>query len=191
MAGSTGHVPIDDQAIAAAIESFWRDGLVGTTTRSLQRDMRLDADEIEKAFGTKKALRNRAIDAYLDRVEAQLVAPLDTADAGLDELCGFYDGVKRWVTNPKHPGCMLVNLLGESGPDDEFLSSRTLLLRRRVESVFGTLLARVDQPTATQRTRMLIAAFFGICLIARSGVGEQDVELFVSSTQAQIRSWGA
>ena len=187
VAGATGNATEKDDAVSRAIESFWRGGLVGTTTRTLQRDLGLSAEALGATFGTKKALRNNAIDAYLQRVDAQLVTPLDRPDADLEDLCRFFDGVTSWVTDPKHPGCMLVNLLGESGADDEFLLSRSTMLRERLQGALTAVLDRVDPATAHARTSVLIATFFGVCLIARTGA--DDVADVVTSAQAQIRAW--
>ena len=175
-----------DQAVA----TFWKHGGTNATMRVLERELGLLPASIYNAFGSKRELLTLALERYLDQVADQLLAPVGTPSAGCDELGRFVEAVRDWVTDPEHPGCMLLNLLAEEPADDEVLGFADRH-RDGIRSALMPALARIDESHARWRANLLVAGVIGMSVAARGGADEREMADFASALHQQIQQWDA
>jgi AcrR family transcriptional regulator len=97
-----------DQALDAALVTFWRHGYEGASLGALTEAMGINRPALYLAFGSKQQLFERALDRYYTVDGADTLRALDepTARRVTEEFLG------RWVlqlTNPDRPaGCFTV-----------------------------------------------------------------------------------
>ena len=115
----------DEHAVVQqAVTTFWKHGAANTTIRVLESELGLKSASIYNTFGTKQELLHRALQNYLELVAENLLVPLGAPGASSDELVQFIDDVVDWVTNTDHPGCLMLNVLGEQAHGDESMTAR-------------------------------------------------------------------
>ena len=176
-------------AVSDAVEIYWRYGLGGTTTRTLERELDLRGKSVHDVFGTKKALRNRAVTDYLGQVDELLLQPIERPGSTTTDLKNFVDIHVGLISDQLHPGCLLVNLVTEAGTTDSFLSSAADAFRKRLGSSVAAVVAKLDADLAAQRSSQFVTAFFGICTVARSGADTDELLEIAAATKAQISTW--
>ena len=179
----------EKDVVDQAVTTFWKHGGTKTTMRVLERELGLMPTSIYNAFGSKEQLLQRALQSYLAQVADRLLVPLDSPDAGSDELLHFVDELVEWVTNTDHPGCMMLNLLAEQPLGDESLMSMANIHRDRIRSALRPALARIDELQADARAHLLLAGVLGISVAARGGAGRTEMAAISGALQDQIRQW--
>src|SRR5918998_3452928 len=97
-----------DEALARAMEVFWRQGYEGTSLGKLTAAMGINRPSLYAAFGNKEALFRKALDRYVDERMAFIRAAIEepTARRAVEALLRGYAAS---VTNPgTPPGCLTV-----------------------------------------------------------------------------------
>ena len=74
----------EEPALAAAVAAFWQHGYGVLGTRQLEAETGITRFTLQKSYGGKMALFGKALDAYLDQMESDLM-PL-MADGTLEGL---------------------------------------------------------------------------------------------------------
>ena len=179
----------EDEVVDRALDLFWSRGASGATTRLLANELGLTQSSIYNAFGSKSDLLARALDVYLDRIDAEIVAPLDLPDAGANELVRFVDSLITWISAPGREGCLLLNLLAEKGAADPALVERARTYRQRLRLAFARTLRNADADDAERRAEMLLAGVLGVNIAARSGADELELAALGDSLRCQIAEW--
>ncbi|MCR9256511.1 MAG: TetR/AcrR family transcriptional regulator [Alphaproteobacteria bacterium] len=130
-----------DDALDAAMRTFWRYGYERTSYPVLEKAMNMNRGSIYAAFGDKQALYFEALDSYIahrnHRMETGLgndAAPIKTA------LQAYFTSVIDFsLGEGEYCGCMLANSAVELGPFDEtaneriwngFLDTEEILVKR-------------------------------------------------------------
>ena len=181
----------ENEVLDRVVDVFWCRGIAGTTTRVLESELGLTQSSIYNAFGSKNALMLKAIDRYNDRLDRTLVAPIDNDRAGEHELLEFIDGVLEWITEPQHPGCLLLNSLGQLGSEDAGLVQRAEGYRQRVRSVLARVLVNVAVAHPEARAELLLGGIMGLNISAYGGAGRAELETLADALRRQIREWVA
>lgn len=181
-----------DVALDAARAVFWRQGYPSTSLRDLEDATGLSRPSLYAAFGGKAAIHDRALSRYLDEYGAH--AQHLEGDGPLGAR------LERWllatvsmVSDPDHPGCMVVNgvCAGAALPEtarevigdrfDQTLRLLTDLLAE--EQVAGGLPAEAS-PRALATT--LVGLLQGWAVMARAGVSRDDLHASVRETVRAI-----
>jgi AcrR family transcriptional regulator len=190
-AGRPRQFDVDD-ALARALDLFWRNGYRTTTTRELEAGLGITQSSLYHAFGSKARLLDAVLDRYQAAVERSLLQPLRSDPDGLAGLVTFFRDVGAWMAVDGR-GCLMVNLMAEEAPDDPAIADRTRTHRDRVRAALRTAIARAcpaaDRRTVDQRADLLLAATLGVNIAARSGALPAELSRIVSGIQAQIRTW--
>lgn len=184
-----------DRVLEHALELFWRGGYRGTSTRELEAALGVNQSSLYNTFGSKAALLTAALDRYEGRIDAELVAPLEASDAGLDAIDAFFIALHRWVTHDGKRGCMVINLMAEDGGDDATITRRTRRYRRRVRrALHGALQRAVIRGETTsealdERTELLFGMVLALNIVVRGGASSGEVGRILTSVRQQIASW--
>jgi AcrR family transcriptional regulator len=122
------------------------------------------------AFGTKKAIFDLALDAYLADFIGSRLAPLERPEAGTRDIERFFAGLAAFFRTDERArqGCLMINSIAEHERRSSHLADRAPAFRDRLHHALSNALASQHQPRlATERAHLLTATTFGIWLMAR------------------------
>lgn len=179
----------EGEVLDQAVDVFWRHGGTGTTTRVLERELSLTQSSIYNAFGSKPELLKRSLDRYLERIDDEVVAVLDQPEAGLEALLDFVANLMEWIGQAGKPGCLLLNLLAEGGPDDKPIVNRAEAYRDRLRSTFRQAFAQCGAVDPAGHAEVLLSTVLGINIAARGGAGRSELETMAGAVRSQIKAW--
>lgn len=159
-----------DVAVEQAMEVFWRKGYAATTPQNLADAVGIGMGSLYNAFGSKRALFERALSRYVD-VRLRALADL------LEEPTPVKERLRKalvFMAEEGARGCMVVNTAGElAGTDEEAVR----VVRRDfdlVESVFQALIEEGQRAGEIAPERdpvplgsMLLSIMVGLRLLAR------------------------
>ena len=165
-----------DTALDQSLELFWRNGFAATTTRMLVAELELTPSSMYNAFGSKSDLMEAVLDKYVARLEDGIVARLDRPDAGTPELVQFLSDLVEWISGDNRQGCLLLNLLAESGTNDPKLVGRATAYRNRLRAVFTNALSHHGAAAAVARAEALLAGVLGLNIAARGGADRAELD---------------
>ncbi len=183
-----------DAAIDDALQLFWRRGVRGTSTRELEARLGVRQASLYAAFGSKADLAALAMDRYVARIDAALIAPLREAPDGLAAIRRFIEGLERWLTADRMRGCMLGRAMSE-GPAEPAVAERIAGYRRRLAGAIGAALARaaeageIDEATVAARADLLRAAVLGLNLAVVAGASRDDVRAMAAGIADEVGRW--
>ena len=179
----------EDEMLDRVVEVFWRHGATGATTRVLEAELGLTQSSIYNAFGSKNELMVRAIERYNQRLDESVVAPLDSDSARGEHLYRFLDAVMEWIGDPDHPGCLLLNTLGQLGAADPSVVAQARAYRSRVRGALARALGNAGVTEVDRRAELLLGGIMGLNISAYGGADRAEVELMAESLRAQIGEW--
>ena len=179
------------------MEMFWKRGVRATTTRDLERVLGVSQSSLYNAFGSKDEIVRAAMTEYESLAETQLLAPLERSASGIPSLTGFFEDLGEWVSDERHRGCLLLNILAEDGGESDFIRERTASYLDRVRSALTAALERaaeageIAHPGLEAKAELLLGLALGISLSARGGVDASRVGIMVEASVAQIAGWSS
>ena len=182
-----------DRAVERAMRLFWQKGYDATSLTDLTDAMGINAPSLYAAFGDKAGLFRAALDRYQQLEATTYVNDAlgqPTARAFVERLLG---GAADNQTNPRHPGCLMVQgaLMGRSS---DATTQREIRRRRaRGQALVqerlmraqrdGDLSSRAD-PRAL--ARFVVAVIRGMAVEAGGGATRKDLELIIRSA---MQAW--
>jgi TetR/AcrR family transcriptional repressor of nem operon len=172
--------------VEAAVDLFWRHGFAATTTRMLEAELGMSQSSIYNTFGSKADLMDAALDHYEARLEAELVRPL-LARGGVQALDRFVGSLVGWVHQHDRLGCMLLNALADSAPDERIVI-RAARYRDRLRELFSSsfIAAGFDEREAAERAEALLAGVLGINIVARGGADRAELDGLATGLRRQL-----
>ncbi|WP_409060267.1 TetR/AcrR family transcriptional regulator [Streptomyces sp. SYP-A7185] len=184
----------EDRVITAAMDTFWRHGYEGTSTRALCDSTGLGPSSLYNTFGGKRQLYLRALRRYHETSTAEQVAILrgeGTAKERLRDM--MVHAVDADLDAADGRGCFAINAAVEiAGPDPEVKDA----VRRTFDRVEEELRAVVAagqhdgelRSTADARTvaRRVQSTYYGLRVLARVQDDRQTLLDTVESTLADL-----
>lgn len=115
----------EQEAVADALDLFWRRGYAATSTRELTAELGINPSSLYRTFGDKQQLYLRALDAYAQRETVELHRCL-AGDGPVREVLRRWllDVVDALAGDREGKGCMMVNALTELGGHDPDATAR-------------------------------------------------------------------
>ncbi|MDR0346302.1 MAG: TetR/AcrR family transcriptional regulator [Nocardiopsaceae bacterium] len=182
-----------DEALAAALETFWQQGYDGTPIQALCQAMGLQPGSVYAAFGSKRALFVAAVHRYIDTVSAEAIERINGAPSGLEGLRAYFghlvdamvDGKRQW-------GCLITNSLVEFAERDPELSGLFRLHLARLETSFAAALARaradgeLSPGAGPEAATMLVALVQGMNVMAKSKPGRRQLQVIADAALAGL-----
>jgi TetR/AcrR family transcriptional repressor of nem operon len=166
----------DEAAVLdAAVSCFWGRGFSATSVRDLAGEMGIAGASLYNAFGDKRTLFRRALEAYVERgVGARIARLADLPPrAALESF--FAEVVGKSLADPDQRGCMLINAAAEIPADDPELQGAAADMLRRIEDYFRDRAAAAQAEgaistrfTADDIARLLLCSLVGVRILARS-----------------------
>lgn len=176
----------EDRVIGAAMDTFWRQGYEGTSTRDLCESTGLGPSSLYNTFGGKRQLYLRALERYYETATAEqveLLAGPGSAEERLRELMEHAVDADVRADGAELRGCFAINAAIEAAaldPDVREVVRRTF---DRVEEAIRTVLVagraageiRTDKDPRTL-ARQVQSAYYGLRVLGRVH-GEREVLL--------------
>ena len=109
-----------EAAICAAKDAFWKFGYDGAAVSDLETATGLSRSSLYQAFGCKRQLFARALDAYIAGFIDPLLGPLESASAGATSVECFVTTLQqlfRGGGEPSRYGCLWANSIAGAGRD--------------------------------------------------------------------------
>jgi AcrR family transcriptional regulator len=184
-----------EEALAKAMELFWRHGYEATSMSKLLKTLKLTAPSLYMAFGNKEQLFQEAVEHYNQKHGATLLAPLHVKDMPAREAIEqvLYNSADL-VASGKNPNGCLISFGAINSTDPKAKTSVFLrALRRDVFNQFyerlRTAVATGELPAATDAVRL--ARFYmgtmgGMQLLSLDGA--TPVELRAMARDA-LKAW--
>lgn len=180
-----------DDALAAALMVFWRNGYEAASLTELTRAMGITKPSLYAAFGNKEALFHKALDLYEREKLAYMRSALEAPTArGVAErlLYGALD-IQTSACDPK--GCLGVISAATCGAEAEPIKAEVVKRRASSEAAltdrFEQAQAAGELPegmTAAALTRYLFAILQGLAIQGGSGATADELRGVVETSLA-------
>jgi TetR/AcrR family transcriptional repressor of nem operon len=184
--------------VAKAGDLFHDHGYAGTSTAMLVEHLAVNRKSFYSEFESKQALFDLCLARYGETVISRNFAPLETADAGLeqiDSLLEFYEAAASGKGSGR--GCFLCNTAVEWGPEDP--SGQRFVGRyfRRISSAFGNALKNAQREGAIaedvdvrEESRFLTALVLGIYVLIRAKAPAASVKASCRAASRHLHGLG-
>lgn len=186
----------DDAVLEKAMRIFWKRGFEGTSLQDLQAGMGLSRSSLYNAFGSKRALFERAMDRYGRERNVGILPSLLHGNRGLDDINAFFEGLAEALsTSRANRGCFMVNSMIEFGGDDAVVVHKGTAYFNRVQRAFAAALHRatergeIDAGNIDDRARLLVTLAMGFNVQARAGSGARELARLAKIACDQTQSW--
>lgn len=178
-------------------EKFWADGYEATGITELVEATGVGRASLYAAFGSKRAMLDRAIDWYLaERIEP-LTAPI--FGGGLAGVAGMFHRF-AWAREHKpdvaQMGCLMVNSIVELGGDDPGVASHADRYRARIVEAFSSALEQAVvegeiDGDVEQRAETAYLLLMGLYISIKSGAQLEEIQRLCRHAVAVVESWRA
>lgn len=175
----------DEDAVAAAMELFWRQGYRATSLDELVAATGASRASLYKTFGGKAALFARALALYADRFDERVEALLER-DAPARKLmhANLEASAERLTAGIAPPGCLRCNATLELADEDEGLDEAIEAANARFTATIAHIVARgVERSEIDPNEADDIATFYtgivnGMVTLARSGADKATLDAY-------------
>lgn len=174
----------ESEALAAALDVFWRQGYEATSLEDLTQAMGLSRSSFYCCFGSKHGALMAAIRRYTDDSFAKLseiAASESTPRTAVQAMI-------KAMSHPEngHRGCLLVNCITELAAHDSEVSQVTRSHLERVEKLLTDTIARQEPDRADDRARAIVSLTIGAITLCKAGMPTDKIEATLAQTEALL-----
>jgi AcrR family transcriptional regulator len=164
----------DDTAVVrAARDVFWQRGYASTSLADLETATGLSRSSLYLTYGSKRGLFDRALRNYLDELIWPMLAPMEAAGAGPEEIAGYFLAQAANLQGPPDSvltrGCLIANTSTELNVLDTEAVQVVLEYRTRVRAAIFHALGGMAKSVHDREAKadILAAAQIGVMISAR------------------------
>lgn len=177
-----------DQALDAALATFWANGFEGASLADLAEAMEMNRPSVYAAFGNKEALFAEALERFAARVRAHVQLALEQPDlaTALHEL--FVGLVDLYRPHGQGRGCLVFGVGVACSTRDEAIRQQVAealrdldaaLTRRFEKAVLDGQLAPDADPAP--RAALAASVVHGLSVRARAGTRAKELRRFAEA----------
>ena len=175
----------EEQALARAMEVFWKKGYQNTSLDDLLEAMGIQRGSFYNTFGSKKETYLRAIDRYTEFMfNGGPYTQAAQLEPGLGALATLYDNYIDSVTGDAKPrGCFLAHVSKEHRGDDPAIQQAIVkgigrmrgIVRRSIEAAQrdGDL---PEEVSAEGMATLFMSVAWGIHVMAEAGMPKENLK---------------
>jgi len=174
----------EQEAIAIALDVFWRKGLHDATMGDLAAATGVQRASLYNAYGDKRALFARSLERYAERSMRDRIARMEANHQPRQAIVAFIaEIIDRSLKDPDRKGCLMVNSALDVAPHDAeigkvvggYLDEIRVFFRRNIEAArkSGQVPGRID---AEEVSGHLLGVLLGIRVLARTGARRKLLE---------------
>lgn len=172
------------------LEVFWSKGYDGASMADIERATRLNKQSLYRVFNNKRGMYLAALAAY---ERDHVAAAREVLEAAADAKSGFtalLEGVVNGALRTRdRRGCFLCNASIDQAPHDPATAARVAAMIQGIEEVFTAALRRgkkKKKKKARALARKLMAGYFGLRVLIKSGAGEAVLRDAASQMLADV-----
>lgn len=105
----------EKEVLDRAMQVFWKNGFTNTSTRDLQREMKINLFSIYSSFESKEQLYLSSLKAYKKLNRELLLTPLMAGNSSSDIRDYFVKFLEFTRENESYRGCLLINSTQDLG----------------------------------------------------------------------------
>ncbi len=167
----------EDEVVAEALQTFWKQGYGATSIPDLLEAMELRRGSLYKAFRDKHSLFERALDDYLRASRAAMTRILESEAPPIARLQAWLaQEVADCSGAEGGPGCLAVNTMVELSPSDAAVRDRLVRHWKVVERMLERTLSEGQNEGEIRRdvsardlARLVVKFIVGIAVFSRHG----------------------
>lgn len=185
-----------ETALGAAVLAFWQTGFHSLGTRQMEEETGITRFSLQTAYGGKRVLFLKALDAYLDRFEAEMLPGM--ADGTLDGLARWFEVrcMRECAFEGSQWGCLMINSIVEFGGSDADVVLRSDRFYAMLRSGFRDALERIKENGEVSQTldvagsaEVLMTASIGLNVVIRSAADVEAGQPMAACIAAMVRGW--
>ena len=172
------------KALAAVKDLFWRRGFEGTSYADLQKATGLGKGSLYAAFGDKRALYLKALQAYIGAEVDAAVALLEDGGPGRPRpgprrVEAFLDlAIEPVARRGDRRGCFLCNAAVDLAPEDAEVEAAVLEALDRLRRALDRALQGIAAPKRRKAAvESVISVYFGLRVMAKAGTPAPQLRL--------------
>ncbi len=172
-----------EQAIADAMQVFWRSGYADTSMEDIVSETGVSRYGLYGTFGNKKDLLVAAMRHYEKNMTELLWSDLRKPDAGRTEIIEFWRSIRKHAEDEGFcNGCLIVNIAAEVAPPEPEIAAEVQRINNEHAAVFAAAIRNGQKAgdippdlDADGAGRMLVALARGLALMVRAGAKLADL----------------
>jgi TetR/AcrR family transcriptional repressor of nem operon len=184
-----------DEALAKAMEVFWKRGYEATSVQDLLDGMGIHRGSMYNTFGDKQSLFVEAIEHYCTKLRDEVSAVLRRAGSPLGNVLRIMELWESSVLDDPARGCLVTNTSVELGPHVPEVGDALTYHFSRLERMLRNALDRaVDSGEVAHGTdtralaRFLVGVNQGLMVMGRAGAGRETIEDTVGVARSVLLS---
>lgn len=176
-----------EEAVRKAKEVFWDRGYHDASLPDLLDGMGLSRGSFYKAFGDKKGIFLRALDAYIEDALREVAQDLSAEGSALSAIRdAFLRNADQSSGVEGLRGCFVVLTATEMLPGDQEVSGRVARLFQRLQDLYAKAIIRAQSvgevdPGRDARTlaRFLVCQIQGMRVLGKAGADRDDMRAMI------------
>jgi TetR/AcrR family transcriptional repressor of nem operon len=183
----------DTIVVRAARDVFWRRGYASTSLADLEAATGLSRSSLYMTYGSKRGLFDRALRNYLDELIWPMLAPMEAAGAGRDEIVGYFvaqaANLRRSRRSVLTQGCLIANTSTELNVLDSEAVQVVVEYRNRVRAAIFHALGGMAESVHDREAKadILAATQIGVMITAR--VSPSAAAKLAETIATDIKTW--
>jgi TetR/AcrR family transcriptional regulator, copper-responsive repressor len=173
------------QVLNAARDAFWQRGLSGVSLDALAEETGVARPSLAAAFGDKRALYLRVVEAFTAEMFAAAKAVMTARKPLRDELAAFFEGaLALYLSGDVPKGCLGVCTLPVAAAEDDDVRAALLTIIAATDDIFRrrfTEEARKRRFDVEGRSFLAASLLHSIAIRARAGQPKRELKAMVAS----------
>ena len=181
-----------EEALAKAMQVFWKHGYADATLPDLLAGMDLTRGSLYKAFTDKKTLFLRVLEKYDEQVVSDAVNLLtDSKQDGWSRIFALFDMVADTIRSGDQRGCLLCSAIaGPAAIDQDIEAFATKSLNRMQTAFEQALEPVVPVGQSGALANLLVVQYMGIRIMARTNGTAPKIEQSINALKDMARKFG-
>jgi len=180
-----------DEALTAIKEAFWSRGYDATSLQDIEQATGLKKQSLYRLYGDKRGMYLKALDHYSAHEAAETIALLETGGTARARLQRIFDHVVDLAVAGDRRGCFFCNASIDQAPvDDEtravVAASMETVRQSFIETLSVSPVYKASRARREKKAAGLMAAYFGLRVMVRAGLGEPHLRNVVKDALAEI-----
>ena len=177
------------EAVAQAMELFWRQGYEVTSIEDLTRSLGIGRASLYNAFGDKRGVLMEALAQYGDASCSALNSFIEGPGTGREAIEALLDWLQEDACADRHPkGCFFLTMATELREEDSEVMARVNTGLQEIERTFVALLERGRTDSSVPRrvevastARLLTGVVVAVRTLSRVGADPAVIETMVQT----------
>jgi AcrR family transcriptional regulator len=184
-----------DEALARAMETFWKSGYAATTLDDLSAATGMNRPSLYAAFGDKQDIYAKAYQRYRQRVRDEFAPLLNDAGPIRRTLRRVFEAASAlYLSGPDGPrGCLSVVTVASEAIDDPEIRKLAVdaiaALDRAFATLFSNAIARGElsqEADAAALGKIATATLHTLSVRARAGIAKRELDRLIDGAVALI-----